>query len=182
VINWIGTFFSSDNKVDEKNISLIGHSRGGGVVLIKTAEDDRVKNVITWASISDIGSRFPSGNELQEWKNKGVIYVENGRTKQQMPHYYQFYEDFKQNKDRLNIQTAIQGIGQPILLIHGENDPTVNIEEAHRLKNWQPKAELEIIPNADHVFNTRHPWHKDELSTEAKLLVEKSIVFLKQNE
>jgi len=182
VMDWIGNFFSADNKVDEKNISLIGHSRGGGVVLIKAAEDDRIKKVITWASISDIGSRFPSGDELMKWKDKGVYYVENGRTKQQMPHFYQFFEDFKQNEGRLNIQSAIQDVSQPILLIHGENDPTVKVEEAHQLKNWQPNAKLEIIPNADHVFNTRHPWHEDDLSKEAQLLVEKSIDFLKRNE
>ena len=27
-----------------------------------------------------------------EWKDKGVKYVENKRTKQQMPHHYQFYK------------------------------------------------------------------------------------------
>ena len=180
VIKWIGDFFSTDNKVDHQNISLIGHSRGGGVVLIKAAEDDRIKNVITWSSISDIGSRFPSGDELVKWKNEGVYYVENGRTKQQMPHFYQFYEDFKQNEDRLHIQSAIKKIGQPILLLHGESDPTVNIKEAHQLKHWQPDANLEIIPNADHVFNTRHPWHKDKLTKEADELVQKSIDFLNQ--
>ena len=31
----------------------------------------------------------------------GVKYVVNGRTKQQMPHFIQFYEDFKQNEKDL---------------------------------------------------------------------------------
>ena len=178
VINWVGDFFSTDNKVDHENISLIGHSRGGGVVLIKAAEDYRVKKVITWSSISDIGSRFPAGDELVKWKNEGVYYVQNGRTKQQMPHFYQFYEDFEQNENRLNIQSAIKNINQPVLLIHGKNDPTVDIKEAQQLKDWQPKARLETIPDADHVFNTRHPWHREELTKEADVLVEKSIEFL----
>ena len=30
--------------------------------------------------------------------NQGVKYVENGRTKQLMPHYFQFYLDFKNEK------------------------------------------------------------------------------------
>ncbi|MDR9401093.1 MAG: alpha/beta fold hydrolase [Psychroflexus sp.] len=178
VINWIGDHFSSDQKINQENLSIIGHSRGGGVVIIKASEDKRIQNVITWASISDIKSRFPQGDELEKWKNEGVYYVENGRTKQQMPHFYQFYEDFLQHQDRLNIKNAIQNIDQPLLLIHGSEDPTVKVDEAYQLKEWQPEAELEIIDKADHVFNTRHPWHEDDLPAEATLLVQKSIGFL----
>ena len=167
-----------DEKIDHQDISLIGHSRGGAVVILKAAEDNRIKNIITWASISDIGSRFPSGDNLEKWKNEGVYYVENGRTKQQMPHFYQFYEDFLQNKEKLNLKKAVQQIDQPLLLIHGNEDPTVKVNEAYQLKEWQPNAQLHVIDQADHVFNTRHPWHKDELTAEANELVKKSIAFL----
>jgi pimeloyl-ACP methyl ester carboxylesterase len=178
VINWIGDHFSSDQKINQENLSIIGHSRGGGVVIIKASEDKRIQNVITWASMSDIKSRFPQGDELEKWKNEGVYYVENGRTKQQMPHFYQFYEDFLQHQDRLNIKNAIQNIDQPLLLIHGSEDPTLKVDEAYQLKEWQPEAELENIDKADHVFNTRHPWHEDKLPAEAASLVQKSIGFL----
>ena len=40
-------------EADVKNISLIGHSRGGGIALIKAQENDKVKKVITWAGVSD---------------------------------------------------------------------------------------------------------------------------------
>ena len=51
-------------QIDPTNVSLIGHSRGGGMVTLKASEDLRVKNVISWAGISDVGSRFPSGFKL----------------------------------------------------------------------------------------------------------------------
>ena len=178
VIHWIGDHFSSNENIDDKNLSVIGHSRGGGVVIIKASEDKRIKHVITWASISDIKSRFPQGDELEKWKNAGVYYVKNGRTKQQMPHFYQFYEDFLQHQDRLNIKNAVQNIDQPLLFIHGSKDPTVKVDEAYQLKEWQPEAKLEIIDKADHVFNTKHPWHEDKLPAEATALVQKSIEFL----
>src|SRR5690606_22840034 len=62
-------------------ISLIGHSRGGGIVLIKAEEDVRINKVATWASISDFKPRFQeNSSEFESWKNTGVIYVQNSRT------------------------------------------------------------------------------------------------------
>ena len=86
--------FESD--VDLKNISLIGHSRGAGSVLIQASEDFTISKVISWAGVSDFKVRFNEGsNEFDNWKKKGVMYVENARTKQLMPHYFQFFQDFK---------------------------------------------------------------------------------------
>jgi len=49
-------------------------------------------------------------DDLFNVKKDGVKYVLNGRTKQQMPHNYQFYEDFKANETRLNIECAAKQI------------------------------------------------------------------------
>ena len=84
--------------IDSANITLIGHSRGGGAVILKAGYDSRITNLVTWASVSDYKSRFPQGPILEHWKKEGVAYVENARTLQQMPHYIQFYEDFIKNE------------------------------------------------------------------------------------
>ncbi|WP_445748185.1 alpha/beta hydrolase family protein [Polaribacter sp.] len=166
VIDWI--CFNSDfkNEVNLNAISLIGHSRGGGIVLLKSNEDSRIKKVITLAGVSDFGSRTATIGDLQNWKKEGVKYVLNARTNQQMPHFYQFYEDFIKNKERLNIQKATENIQIPHLIIHGDADTSVFIEEAQNLKKWNPKAEFNIIKNADHVFNVFHPWTKTSVSKE----------------
>ena len=44
--------------IDLNNIILIGHSRGGGSVLIKASENSIIKNVISWAGVSDFKTRF----------------------------------------------------------------------------------------------------------------------------
>ncbi len=80
--------------------SLIGHSRGGGIVLIKAEEDNRIENVVTWASVSDFKARFQEGTEgFKSWKETGVTHIENSRTKQMLPHNFQFYKDFKRMKN-----------------------------------------------------------------------------------
>src|SRR5690606_747493 len=53
--------------------SLIGHSRGGGIVLIKAEEDTRISKVVAWASVSDFKARFQEDTEgFELWKETGV--------------------------------------------------------------------------------------------------------------
>ena len=180
VIDWISTNPDFKNEVDIDTISLIGHSRGGGIVLLKSNEDARVKKVITLAGVSDYKSRFLKNEKLQEWKEKGVFYVKNGRTHQEMPHFYQYYEDFIKNENRLNIQKAAQNLKIPQLIIHGDNDTSVSINEAENLKKWNPNSEFKIIENANHVFNVSHPWVKNSSSEAFEKTIKSCINFLKQ--
>ena len=157
VLDWLET------KIEVPyNINLIGHSRGGGIVLLASNEDKRVKRTITLAAICDIASRFPTGDELEEWKKTGVRYVANSRTKQNLPNYYTLFEDFKANKDRLNIRKACESIKIPVLVIHGDQDTSVPILEGEKIAKWL-KTELIAIPETDHVFGATHPWEKEEL-------------------
>jgi len=166
-------------EIDTSNVTLIGHSRGGGISIIKASEDPRITNLITWASICDFGKRTATSGELDIWKQQGVKYVLNGRTKQQMPHNYQFYLDFKANENRLHIESATKKLIVPYLIIHGIDDPSVKFDEAEALKSFSPKSVLLPIKNADHVFNTRHPWDTSEMPLALKKVVEKSVEFIK---
>lgn len=159
-------------------LTLVGHSRGGGIVTLKAAEEDRVNRVITWAAVSDFKARFGDQEARAWWKKNGVIHVENSRTKQQMPHYYQFYEDFMANEERFTIKRAVSGLKQPLLIIHGTEDPTVSIEEARALNSWNEQAHLKIIPGADHVFGGSHPWMAEKLPPHMEQVVKASLDFI----
>jgi len=178
IIDWISTNSTYKNDVNLDDISIIGHSRGGGIVLLKANEDKRVKQVITLAAVSDFGSRSSTIGDLNNWKKTGVKYVVNGRTKQQMPHFYQFYKNFKANESRLNIQNAVKNLQIPLLIIHGDHDTSIDIKEAHQIHSWQSNSTLKIIENADHVFNVSHPWQKNKLSEELSQTTQLCIVFL----
>ncbi|MDC8000895.1 alpha/beta hydrolase [Aequorivita todarodis] len=161
-------------------ISLIGHSRGGGIVLIKAEEDARISKVVTWASVCDFKARFQEGTAaFESWKETGVTYVENGRTKQRMPNKFQFYEDFKANEKRLTISRAVKNLKIPQLIVHGSEDPTVSVTEAKAIHSWNPQSELAIIDGADHVFGAKHPFGENTLPNDLKKAVEKTIAFLK---
>ena len=179
IIDWVATNSSFTNEVDLKEVSLIGHSRAGGIVLLKSNEDTRIKNVITLAGVCDFEKRTATVGDLEQWKKEGVKYVLNGRTKQNMPHFYQFYEDFIQNKERLDIKKATENLKIPHLIIHGDNDTSVLINEAENLKKWNLKSEFKIIEGANHVFNTSHPWKEKEVSKELNETVQLCINFIK---
>jgi pimeloyl-ACP methyl ester carboxylesterase len=102
--------FPYHEQIDTTKITLIGHSRGGGISIIKASEDQRITKLITWASVSDFASRFGSSEDIKDWGNTGVKHVLNGRTKQQMPHNFQFFEDFQQNQKRLNIERSARNL------------------------------------------------------------------------
>jgi len=96
-----------------------------------------------------------------------------------MPHFYQFYEDFEKNEDRLNIQKAVENLKIPQLIIHGDADTSVSIKEAENLHQWNSKSEFRIIENANHVFGTFHPWKENTLSKELEEVTQLCIDFLK---
>lgn len=166
------------NEIDLTNITVIGHSRGGGIAIIKTAENKRITKLITWASVSDFGKRTSTTGDIEQWKKDGVKYVLNGRTKQQMPHNYQFYLDFKDNESRLNIEASEKKLKIPHLIIHAINDPSVNYSEAEALHSWNSKSELFPIENSDHVFGAKHPWELQTLPKPLEIVVNKSIGFI----
>ena len=178
VIDWVTTSEAFAAHADTQKLYLIGHSRGGGIVTIKAEEDRRVHKVVTYAGVSDYAKRNPTGDALEVWRKEGVRYVKNGRTQQDMPHDYQFYEDFIANETRLTIKRAVSKLKIPYFIIHGDADTSVLVEEAQDLYWWYPLSQLEVIPNADHVFNTKHPWDKEAPSGALKTVITTTINFL----
>jgi uncharacterized protein len=168
------------NEMATEQISLIGHSMGGGISIIKTAEDSRIKKLVTWAAISQCKTPWGKWNEqkMKDWKYNGVDFYVNGRTKQNMPLYYQFHEDYLQHQERLNIQNAIGKITVPILICHGTQDPAVPVSAAYELTAWQPNAKLFTV-DSDHVLGRSHPWPFDYLPAAMEDVVQKTIGFLK---
>ncbi|WP_375241751.1 alpha/beta hydrolase family protein [Lacinutrix sp.] len=170
---------SYKEEIDTKNVTVIGHSRGGGISILKASEDSRITKLITWASVCDFAKRTATIGDLDQWKKAGVKYVLNGRTKQNMPLNYQFYENFKANEARLDIKASVKKLNIPYLIIHAKDDASVKYNEAESLHLWNKNSELFSVENANHVFNSKHPWEGIGLPEALQLVVNKSISFLK---
>ncbi len=181
VIDWLIGNLDVENEADVENITLIGHSRGGGIVTLKAAENNKISKVISWAGVSDFGARFPKDEKiLQYWEKEGVSYIENARTKQQMPHYFQFYTNFKENEERLTIKNAVTNLTIPHLIIQGALDEVVKPNEAESLHRWNPKSELIVVEEMNHSLGCTQPWTAAEMPVHLAEVVKHSIGFIKK--
>ena len=162
--------------LDLSCLSLIGHSRGGALVLLKASEDPRVQAVATWAAVADLHPRWPA-EVLADWQRTGVLHVPNARTGQQLPLYYQLAENYFAHLPRLDLPARLPGLRQPLLLVHGEPDETIPVAAAYQLKNQRPDAELWILSDASHNFGGAHPWPGAELPAPARAAAERTAAF-----
>ena len=178
VINY---FYSNSEElnVDKNKIALIGHSRGGGISIIKARENDRVKCLITLASVSDF-DRYTDEHK-KKWKEKGFFEVLNTRTNQMMRLNSSLLEDIEKNKERLDITHAVKNLNKPYLIIHGKEDLSVRFSEAEILYESSDKHMTEFFPieNTGHTFGVVHPFKG---STKAfDKVIDKMIEFLRKN-
>jgi pimeloyl-ACP methyl ester carboxylesterase len=162
--------------LDPRRLYLVGHSRGGALVLLKAAEDPRVTAVATWAAVADLHPRWPA-EVLAEWQRTGVHYVPNLRTGQQLPMYYQIAENFYQNRTRLDLPALLPGLSQPVLLIHGDQDETVPLAAVQQLRAGLPAAEVLVVTGAGHMFGGAHPWPGMALPELASFVAEHTAAF-----
>ena len=167
-----------NNEIDTEQVYLIGHSRGGAIGIIKTSEDSRIKKLSTWAAVADIVNRN-SSKTIETWKQIGVVHTYNGRTKQQMPLNVQFYETIIANKERLDVAKAANKLKVPFLIIHGTNDEAVPLKDAYLLNEANELSTLFIIEEANHTFGAKHPWEELILPEDAKLVIDRTIQFFR---
>ncbi len=178
IIDWVTGNPDFKNEIDIQNITLIGHSRGGGIVSIKASENQKITKLITWAGVSDFGARFPEGEQLQGWKKLGVSHILNTRTLQKMPHKYEFYQNFKDNEARLTIKNAVEKLNIPHLIIQGENDEVVLPKEAKNLHLWNPESALVFIEEMNHPLGCTQPWESSVMPFHLQKVVTESIDFV----
>lgn len=143
---------------DVSRLGLIGHSLGGGVAIVHANEDERVSAITTWAAVADFMRWGEKTRSL--WREKGTLDIENARTGQTMPINLTMLGDLEAHAERFSIPAAAARLHRPLLIIHGEQDVSVPIEEARRISAAADPAHtvLHELPNSDHTFGVRHPF------------------------
>lgn len=166
-------------EMDLDQIYLMGHSRGGGISIVKASEDSRIKKLVTWASVPSLTSVMPI-EALGQWKEAGVHYIFNSRTKQEMPLYYQIAEDYLANEDRLDVLKCESNLNIPHLIVHGDNDETVPVEAARIIHEKSQLGQLCLIQGGDHVLGGAHPFKALDLPPHALSALRTTVEFLQE--
>lgn len=141
---------------DPDKIAVIGHSRGGGTSILVSASLP-LKALVTWSAVSRFQRLSPE--ECAVWRERGSIPVVNARTGQELEIGAAVLEDLEANRELLDIEAAAGSRTAPWLIVHGEQDETVPIDEAETLASVaKPPASLLRIPDASHTFGVSHPF------------------------
>ncbi len=166
-------------QTDTSRLALIGHSRGGGIVLTKAGENPLVGAV---AALAPMCIYYRWGEKTkEEWRRTGFIEVTNARTNQVLKMGIGLLQDVERNLDRFDLAGTVSRMQIPALMIHGEQDATITIEEAQGLYAVSNHAlmTMETIPNTDHTFGIRHPF--DGTTPQFERMVALLLPWLKAN-
>lgn len=127
-------------------IGVIGSSMGGTTALVYAGAAEGVAALVTLAAPVDprelVERDFPP-KAMALWRAQGFIGF-NGR---------RLATDFLEEALTLDVAGAVARITCPALVIHGDADATVPVEQARRLHAALPgEKRLCVLPGADHRF------------------------------
>jgi alpha-beta hydrolase superfamily lysophospholipase len=149
------------NFLDERNIFLIGHSRGGAIAIIAGKEDPRVRGVAAWSTISRF-NRYTDEQKVR-WREKGHIQLHSVSEQKLFRISTALLDDIENNADRLDILRNTAQLGKPLLIVHGTADIPAKFEEAEQIyavsdKRWTEFVRLE---GAGHMYGAKHPYREE---------------------
>jgi len=148
-------------RIDAERIGLMGHSRGGGLAILASADEVAgagVKAMVTWSAVATFDRL--GEDEKAVWRENGEVMILNARTGQELPLGIEVLDDVEGQTVLLDIEAGAARRDAPWLIVHGEADETVPIAEARRLEAVaHPPAEFLAIPGAGHTFEVGHPFN-----------------------
>jgi pimeloyl-ACP methyl ester carboxylesterase len=144
-------------------IGLLGHSMGGAAALLTAAKDARVRSLATLACVAR-ANRIPDGIARQQLDALGHVEIMNARTDQVMRIGREFFEEVWAHPEAFDVLAAARILGVPWLLVHGGDDETVPLDEAHELldaASHGPNAEqvrMLTLDGTGHTLDCGHPF------------------------
>ncbi|KAL1918467.1 uncharacterized protein VTP21DRAFT_3127 [Calcarisporiella thermophila] len=135
---------------------LMGHSRGGAVVLRHASKHNDVPLIVNIAGRYD-HSQAPSFRFSDEQRKSlaeqgSFVWCPmpiNGRD------YVVTREDMEKRCSLdMSIVARIDGGRTRVLIIHGECDKTIPVKDAYKFQEMIENSELQVVPGADHMFRT----------------------------
>ncbi len=142
---------------------VFGHSRGGVTTLLTAAEpavNERLAAIVTAAAPS-AASRLDQ-DQIAMLRQVGKLASPSARTGQTLQVGRIWQDEIDGEPDWHDPCKAVAKITKHVLLIHGTDDTTVPLSEAHELHHANQNARLLVIENAGHTFNAPNPLPLDQ--------------------
>lgn len=132
-----------------KKIGLIGSSFGGISSIMAATKTKDIVFLGLKSPVSDFNEVWTSRRkpqELAKWKKTGITDYQDGSQTVQLK--YAFFEDFENNQP----YKVANRISVPTIIVHGDSDSVVPVEESVKLSRLIPNCELILVKGADHRY------------------------------
>ncbi len=140
-------------------IGLFGSSFGGMASTLAASRSSMPSLLALKSPVTDYRNMALtqlSDAEVEDWKEKGFIEIETINDEIRRLNFT-FYEDAK----KTHAYDAARTIQIPTLIVHGEADETVPVEQSRKAAELIPGCRLVTIPGCDHVYS--NPAHFERL-------------------
>ncbi len=156
-----GLFDDELKKIWNCKISLIGFSRGAGIAILASTRR-KIEKLALLAPIATF-NRYTK-RQIENWEKSGKLFFKNNVTNQELYINFSYMEEILANEIQYNLINAISTLKIPVLIIHGEQDLTVNINESKMLYEAinSDNKQFILIKKVGHTFNATH-LYKNEI-------------------
>jgi pimeloyl-ACP methyl ester carboxylesterase len=134
-----------------KKFGLIGSSFGGMASIIAASSTNDLLTLALKSPVSDyLGLLIAQDHnqKIKTWKEKGFMSI-TGANGEMLKLNYLFFED----ASRMRGYEAAKKIKIPTLIVHGDKDETVPIEQSMKTSSLIDGCQLETIQGADHIYS-----------------------------
>lgn len=138
--------------LDTGRIALLGHSVGAAAVLLHTARNGGVRAVVSLSAFAhprEVMERWLQEHHIpRRWIGAAIL--------------EQVQEVIGERFDHIAPEHQLAHIPCPVLLVHGKQDQTVPLSDAHRLQSLLRCGEL-LVVGGDHDLRASLAPHADQL-------------------
>ncbi len=155
-----------------KMTGLFGSSFGGMASIIAASKTNGLFVLALKSPVSDYLGKIIAEERkvrINEWKKRGVIEFTSRSSGAKRRLKYIFFEDSKKNVGH----KAAKKIKIPTLIVHGDKDESVPIEQSKKTASLIRNCKLEIIKGADHRYTNSKDFEK-MIDLVTKFIVENS--------
>ena len=158
------------------NIGLFGSSFGGMSSIITASKTEDLSLLVLKSPVSDyfeVETMRRNKKNINEWQNKGYVIHKNSKGEERKLKY-SFFEDIKNN----NGYEVAKNINIRTLIIHGNLDNVVPIEQSKKISKIINDCELKVISGAGHKYS--NPGEFNEMINIASNFISNNLVVYKK--
>jgi len=127
--------------------AILGSSMGGTVALLFAAEEPEIAGLVTVAAPvhpEQFPRRTLTPKQIDQWRNQGFTLYHGQRLNVSLLH----------DLEKIDVCQAAKRIGCPVLILHGDADEVVPVQEAHELHACLNNSKrMLILKGSDHRFS-----------------------------